>query len=321
MTLSAKPLVCCVALGIILTASPQSAASQGSDLNRFSPLIQGGYWEYELYDHSYGDSPPHAYVSIATKGDTSLAGQNYTLLIERKFDAQKEEISNQTCGIRINEQDRYSIVGLSSEDGSCILSVEAAYRSRATAYAPTIHLDTSVVIGGKAYDVPAIAELRLIEMGTGGSGGAHIRLYAEGIGQIEDYREGRAHHQAGGGSARLEHRLIYAHVGGHSYGTSVVSTTNSAEAAYEPWLVNTIAPNPFRDEVRVSLKASVAQAVTYTVYDVLGRQLLSGDASPGATPTTIRLDPGPAGIYFIEFRDEEGRREVRQLVRLPSAIR
>ena len=300
------------------------ASAQTSDLTRFSPLPQGGYWEYEMYDyHSSTEIPqPYVYVSYSAESDTLIGRDTFTVLEERKFDGHRNELSTQRCGVRITTQNKWQLIGISSEDGSCPLALEFLFRYNLHIYSsPKIYGDQSIDIGGQTYEVSAVADAIWYTHGTGGSNSTHRRGYAEGIGQYSEERSGRSHPQAGGEGRSYKHKLIYASVGGRAFGVSAVSTDHPPGPADAYPLIQSISPNPFGDEIRVTLQATSATAVDYTVFDALGRRISSGTFPLRSTAQTIRLDASPAGLYFIELRDRNGHRDVRPLVRVPLSDR
>ncbi len=67
-------------------------------------------------------------------------------------------------------------------------------------------------------------------------------------------------------------------------------------------------PNPTRTSARLSLAVRVAQHVDVSVYDALGRRVLTTYAgSLEASQTeTVRVDSGslPAGLYFVRAEGE-----------------
>lgn len=305
----------------LFVLSYEAGFSQTHEPLRFSPLPDDGYWEYELHDHSYGENPPYVYASIEVMGDTVINDIPYTLLLDRRLNSEASEISRATCAVRLDETGKWRHIGIQSSDGSCHFPVEFLYLSQITAYAPKQNLDQEIEIGGQKYAIATTSYLLYMRWGTGGSGGSHSRLYAEGIGQLSSRLSWTNHSQAGGGGGHRDHRLVYARVEGRVYGTTVVSTADNPRPPQEVSAVRTIYPNPFRDEVRISFDTSTAAPVAYAVYDIMGRRVLTGFIPAGSTEATVAFDLGPAGIYFIEFLGEGVRREVHRLVRFPADSR
>ncbi len=80
-------------------------------------------------------------------------------------------------------------------------------------------------------------------------------------------------------------------------------------AANLPETALTIAPNPSATG-RFQLTGT---ALTYTVFDALGRRVLTGATTPAATD--LDLSARPAGLYVLRATDAAGRGLTRRLVR------
>ncbi|HEX8460747.1 MAG TPA: S8 family serine peptidase, partial [Segetibacter sp.] len=81
------------------------------------------------------------------------------------------------------------------------------------------------------------------------------------------------------------------------------------------WII--VAPNPFKDNILVYLKAPQAGEINLRLLDVKGRllEIYTATVSEGQT-TTIRLKSGsklPKGIYFLQYQDKNQKKIFRMM--------
>jgi hypothetical protein len=79
----------------------------------------------------------------------------------------------------------------------------------------------------------------------------------------------------------------------------------------EPAAALTISPNPARDQLKLTLADAQPLHVRLLALDgrVLGTWVLDGAAAH-----TLQLPAAPAGLYLLELRNSEGRRQTQRLV-------
>lgn len=307
---------CLVALIWIFLGLHLRASAQPTDPLRFIPLAQGGYWEYRLIDYStYADRP--AFISIRVAGDTVVAAETYALMVGRFYNDRKEELSLRRCGIRAEDTGGHTVIDFSSGAEGCPLFLTPYHVGDFT----RVFADTSVVIAGLSYELEALAILSFHGYGTGGSGGGFVIRYAVDIGMYSYYTYSTFHWGTGGGGAHQLYELVYGEVGGRRYGVSAVSVEAEPGRGPEILRLESVFPNPFRDELHVRLREEARTPMRYELFDVMGRRLSEGAIPPGSTQATIELGPGAAGVYFLQLSDRNGRLETRQVVRTPGSGR
>ena len=83
----------------------------------------------------------------------------------------------------------------------------------------------------------------------------------------------------------------------------------------------TVSPNPFVRDLAVTFTSATERTVTATLVDAAGRLVEHWPARTVNAPQhTLHLRPRPGrllpGAYFLQLRDEEGRTEVRQVIKV-----
>ena len=96
------------------------------------------------------------------------------------------------------------------------------------------------------------------------------------------------------------------------FGPMVVGTVGTQQIGLISSLQ--VSPNPFRQQLRVSLSAEARGQPQFALFDVLGRQVASAGLRDG--DTVLDLPPLPPGLYVWQVRWPGGAVQVGKLVRV-----
>jgi hypothetical protein len=166
-----------------------------------------------------------------------------------------------------------------------------------------------VEVGPSSYTVDAVKE---VDFGDGGEWNKYE--FAADIGLT--YRR-LGHDGPGGYGSDVRIELVYAEIGGETYGVAPVTT--EGEATRFPFALSAAYPNPSRSTATLTLTLPEPEAVTLAVFDVLGHRVLELDLGVqpmGETRHTIDGAALAPGVYFVRVTTASGHSATRRVVRV-----
>ena len=67
-----------------------------------------------------------------------------------------------------------------------------------------------------------------------------------------------------------------------------------------------LGPNPFQDNLRISFPTTTTEKLTYSIFDLSGRELIKGRIPRGSEFTELDLNELNSGQYMVMFRSRSG---------------
>ena len=91
-------------------------------------------------------------------------------------------------------------------------------------------------------------------------------------------------------------------------GSFVYSNIVKLENARRAFTVTQLFPNPVKDVLTVQLQSEKQQRVTYTIYDITGKQVQAsqGQLNQGLNSTSIPMSNLSGGTYILQYKDQQG---------------
>lgn len=294
---------------------PALAWGQEISPERFVPFAPGDRWEYERKGVSRSEADnggkPTRYTSyevIEVDRDTTIAGEQWHVYRFGRYAADRSLVDETACVgryVRAPRGDR-ELTELQVHDRSesqCNFELGGyVFAQRET--------ETTVDIGNASYPAEATEEWVFFNSGVGGSSSERTSLHAVDIGRVR-YRYARARRLSPTSSDTTTGRLLYAEVGGATYGTHAVSRTVSRSA--RPAFSVAAFPNPGAGPLRVRVEGAARGRLSIEALDVLGRSVWSGVEAVSTGSFDLPASAWPSGVYVVRIRDAE---EVTATVRV-----
>jgi|SRR5690606_21752688 len=284
---------------LFITSGFSVALAQEVDWERFYPLEVGDTWDYQATEKYCNlhieecDTVFDGYERRTVVADTVIADEPWSVLRVERLALDGEVLDTSRCVARVSAEGEVDFEPVS---GSCDVL------ERRDAIGDLWNLQESdwedqvpavVEIGGTEYGVEALRVYRVGQMGE------TIFPAATDIGVVE--YSGNAGH--GGSMDFWSGELVYARVGGVTYGGAPVATEDTT--APSAFALGAAYPNPFRSTAALSLTLPAVEAVVLEVFDVLGRPVFRRD-----------LGVQPAGLYVVRVTTASGETATRRLVKV-----
>jgi hypothetical protein len=75
-----------------------------------------------------------------------------------------------------------------------------------------------------------------------------------------------------------------------------------------------ISPNPAHDQLNLQLQTKDAGAWSWSLSNVSGQMISRGRQPEGSVQASLQLSGMAPGLYFVEIRDDQGKRVTRKVV-------
>lgn len=280
----------------------------------YYPLEVGDMWEYEYYrwrcNEPDGCTNSTEFYRRTIVGEVEVEGVRYAeMQVERLRVVRGDITCTSMHTVRVNpETDRVEIGGLPGCGGFVRDASPGSLNEEdipLTVGEPEVR---TVVIGGMGYELNVRHAFGL----NGCFEECEVQLASEvGLHFFS------ATSSFGPGESGVDLLLRYAEVGGVVYGTSPVA--NEDEVAPATFALGAPFPNPFRTTATLTLSLPTPEAVTLSVFDVLGRRVLTRDLGvqpAGASRHTLDGAELPVGVYFVRAVTGSGQQATRRVVRV-----
>lgn len=277
------------------------------DWRRYFLLEVGNQWQYRSEDFGFVH-----YTRWYIRGDTLIEAQTYFIIEISGYDANLQPLEQlrRTNVIRYDTTNALIVERTRDQAGTPVeiwwldvpCGLDAPFQARHECTGIRTGMDyfvdglynTSIVIGSATVDVAA---LKLFDsLGGGWTLAADIGL----VGSVVE-----------GGSPVTE--LVYAHVGGQSYGEAAIPTASEQAPEVPSGLAITVVyPNPFSTTTTLVYQAQAPGRLSVELYDVLGRRVRTYEAgSPGSYQIVIDGSDLSAGTYFVRLVAPSGGQSFR----------
>ena len=284
-------------------APADSVIADTLDWRRYYPLEVGNVWEYQVYEVT-------SLMRREILADTLAAGHTYFIMEEtwqggtilpRQTFFVRYDTASTVVSLRDLEADTtaYPRSLPFQPVGADFLESLLEYFDLRTAFGDTLFFDAehfgyywvgggyeeSLRISGTSVQVAGLKCLHI--PWTYG-------CYATDIGYTE------------GGSGPY-FQLIYAKIGNREYGASQVTSIGSDPVVREHFVIESIYPNPFKDEARLVYELARSQPVTVEIFNVLGQKIREermGVQLAGRHQYVLSAKGLAAGIYFVHMMTE-----------------
>lgn len=291
-------------LSLLLLLVATGARAQEATTADFFPFDSGNEWEYVVAN----DGNPNAvtvlgYVSVRAHRDTLVDGLPGAVYSVVRRNADGQVATSTICTGYLDGSSWYASPG-----SDCALGEDQLRGGRH--WIPGAQAGGPVSISGDIYEAPALSKFSIpLGIGPGGSGASYAWGHAAGLG-LHYWQEIYQRRLPPAYSSRRTGRLVYAKIGGKTFGASVVSSAPVLEITSDGLKIASF-PNPFQSSVNLSTN-SLAGPVDLVLYDMLGRTVWETVASSSVTIDLSRL---PSGIYLLRAEDQVGRVSTRRLIR------
>jgi hypothetical protein len=317
--------------GLFLTASPGLAQDPDS-LARMFPLAPGDRWEYAITRYwlagdsmevETGERERWAVLEATVQGDTATA-----LVEQVRWAADGTERPGALCRVTrrlllcTGCQD-YLMIDVRSEQGRCTVPGVHLERAAAVGSFPVREgyaWPEPYLIGGIPYDLEiSLANDINLEIGQPFPEILVTSFWLSGrdVGMLFA-RWDHARPNPDGWTRECKYELVYAEVGGVTYGVPPRAEVASPMEVPEAFGLKAAYPNPFREALTLRIVQPRAEPVTVEVFDLLGRRVLRAEmeeAEPGTWVLAIDGRVLASGTYVVRATTASGASATRRVVR------
>ena len=301
-----------------LALLPSLAWSQDVAPERFVPFEPGDRWEYETVsvqrsEQNNGGEPAAStsFAVVHVERDTVIDGAGWTIYgvdtygPDRTLRAQNECVGRY---LRVTRGDREltELDVLDGSDSGCYFELEFYFFAQQND-------DAEVRIGDVSYPVEATEEWVYYQSGVGGSSIERVSTHAADVGRVR-YVESDVRTLSPTYSRRTTVRLLYAEVGGKTYGARAVA--GAAPPAAPPSFTVAAFPNPGAGRLRLNVEGAASGPLTVEVVDVIGRSVWSGVLRPFGVVADVPSAGWAPGLYVVRVRDAMGGAATVRVTRL-----